>query len=58
MLKQEIRDVLIRRAEQEGLDGEQFIDKIADEKTATTEEEVLAFITSAKHPALAMDPMF
>ncbi len=57
-LKQEIRNVLIRRAEQEGLGGEQFIDKIADEKTATTEEEVLAFITNTKHPALAMDPMF
>jgi len=31
---------------------------IADETSATTEEEVLEFITKAGHPATTMEPMF
>ncbi len=57
-LKQELRDVLTTRAEELGLGGEEFLAKIADETTATTEEQVLEFITSAGHPVTTMDPMF
>ena len=58
MLKEEIKDALIRRAEELGLGGEEFLVRIADEKTATTEEEVLEFITRAGHPVLNLEPMF
>ncbi len=58
VLKQEIREPFIRRAEELGLGGEEFLSKIADETTATTEEEVLEFITKAGHPVTAMEPMF
>jgi acetyl-CoA synthase len=34
-----------------------LIEKIADERVATTEEEVLAFLEEAGHPALAMEPL-
>lgn len=34
-----------------------LLDKIADETVATTEEEVLAFITDKGHPVLSMDPL-
>jgi acetyl-CoA synthase len=34
-----------------------LVDKIADERVATTEEEVLAFLEEKGHPALAMDPL-
>ncbi len=58
VLKQEIHDVFVKRAEELGLGGEKFLAQIADETNATTEEEVLAFITTAGHPVLTMDPMF
>ena len=58
MLKEEIRDVFVKRAEELGLGGEDFLSKIADETTATTEEEVLEFITKHEHPAMALEPMF
>jgi acetyl-CoA synthase len=58
MLKEDIRDSLVRRADELGLGGEEFLDKIADESAATTEEEVLEFITKANHPATALEPMF
>lgn len=58
VLKQEIHESLVKRAEELGLGGEEFLAKIADETTATTEEEVLEFITNAGHPATTMDPMF
>jgi acetyl-CoA synthase len=58
MLKDEIRDVLVERAKEIGLGGEEFLAKIADETTATTEEEVLEFITKAGHPATSLQPMF
>ena len=57
-LKEEIKEVLSARAGELGLDGEEFLSKIADETTANTEEEVLEFITKAEHPALALEPMF
>ena len=58
MLKEEIKDVFAKRAEEAGLGGEDFMAKIADETTATTEEEVLEFITQKQHPATALEPMF
>jgi len=58
MLKQEIKDALVKRANALDLGGEEFLAKIADEATATTEEEVLEFITKANHPVTALDPMF
>ncbi len=58
VLKQEIHDVFVKRAEELGLGGEEFLAKIADETNATTEEQVLEFITNAGHPVTTMDPMF
>jgi acetyl-CoA synthase len=58
MLKEEIRDVLIKRADDLGLGGENFLEMIADETTANTEEEILDFITKAGHPVTALEPMF
>jgi len=58
MLKEEIKDVFVKRAEEAGLGGEDFLAKIADETTATTEEEVLKFISKSEHPATALEPMF
>ena len=58
MLKDEMKDALVKRADEIELGGEKFLDKIADDTTATTEEEVLEFITKAEHPVMALDPMF
>lgn len=57
-IKEDMKAILIKRAEEEGLNGEEFISKIADETNSTTEEEVLEFISNAGHPVLEMDPMF
>lgn len=45
-------------AEELGLGGDAFLDKIADESVAATEEEVAEFLAKAEHPAIEMDPMF
>jgi len=58
VLKEELKDAFTKRAEQLGLAGEEFFAKIADEKTATTEEEVLEFITKNNHPVSELEPMF
>jgi acetyl-CoA synthase len=58
ILKEEIKDSFIKRAKELELGGKAFLTKIADEATATTEEEVLEFITKAEHPVTAMEPMF
>jgi acetyl-CoA synthase len=58
VLKQEIHDAFVKRAQEVGLGGEEFLAQIADETNATTEEQVLEFITNAGHPVLTMDPMF
>ncbi len=55
-LKDEIADSLIEAAEAAGL--EDFINKIADETIAQTEEEVLEHLQKVDHPVLKMDPMF
>ncbi|MHC5096444.1 MAG: acetyl-CoA decarbonylase/synthase complex subunit alpha/beta, partial [Planctomycetota bacterium] len=57
-LKEEVRAALGERAQEAGLDAAAFLDMIADETTATTEEEVMEFLSSNGHPALALDPMF
>lgn len=57
-LKEEIKDNFLKRADELELGGEEFFAKIADETTATTEEEVLEFITKAGHPVASLEPMF
>ena len=58
MLKEEVKDAFIRRAQELELGGQEFLDKIADETSAMTEEEVLEFITKKEHPVTALEPMF
>jgi acetyl-CoA synthase len=55
-LKEEIKERFDKIAAELGVPD--LLDKIADETVATTEEEVLAYITEKGHPALEMDPMF
>jgi acetyl-CoA synthase len=58
MLKNEIKDNLLKRADELGLGGQDFLNKIADETSASTEEEVLAFITKNNHPVTTLKSMF
>ena len=58
MLKEEIKDAFIKRADELELGGQDFLARIADETTTTTEEEVLEFITKNEHPVTTMEPMF
>jgi len=53
MLKEELRDRLIKRGEEIGVPG--FIDMIATEEQGVTEEEIMAFLDSVGHPALSME---
>jgi acetyl-CoA synthase len=55
-LKEELEPILREIGKQNGI--EDFCDRIADETVATTEEEVLEFITKKNHLALSMDPLF
>jgi acetyl-CoA synthase len=55
MLKEEIRERLIKRSEEIGIPD--FIDMIADETIGISEEEILPFLTEKNHPALSMDPI-
>jgi acetyl-CoA synthase len=55
-LKEELEPELRRIGRREGI--ENFVEMIADETVAVTEEEVLAYITRMNHPALAMPPLF
>ena len=57
-LKDEVGKALAGRADEAGLNGSEFLNMIADETNATTEEEVLEFISNNGHPALTLDPMF
>ena len=54
-LKEEIRDILEGQVKELELDG--FLDKIATEDDAETEEQVLEWIQKTDHPASGMDPM-
>jgi len=50
-MAEELQEAAIRAGDPD------LIDKIADERVATTEEEVLAYLEQTGHPALAMDPL-
>lgn len=54
-LKEEIGELLRERAEE--LSMPDFLDKVATEENATTEEEVLKWMTDVSHPALEMEPI-
>jgi acetyl-CoA synthase len=54
-LKEELKDRLQKRGEEMGIPN--FPDMIADETVATTEDEVLAYITEKGHPCAAMEPL-
>ena len=54
-LKELLGDKLKKRAEEIGQPD--LIEKIADEATATTSEQLLESLQKLKHPALEMDPM-
>ena len=56
VLKESMSDELRAVAEREG--DPDLIDRIADERIATTVEELLAHLEEHNHPALIMDPMF
>jgi len=51
-LKEELAPILQQIGEEEGIDN--FLEMIADETVAVTEEEVLEYITKMNHPALSM----
>jgi acetyl-CoA synthase len=53
ILKEELRDRLLKRGEEIGIPN--FIDMIATEENAVTEDEVYAFMEKVGHPALTMD---
>ena len=55
-LKEELREMLVETAGVLGL-GEDFIDKIADETIAQTEEDVLNHLQKVNHPVLTLAPM-
>ncbi|UCG26361.1 MAG: hypothetical protein JSW55_10400, partial [Chloroflexota bacterium] len=55
-LKETMADELRVVAEREGdLD---LIDRIADERSASTVDDLLAWLEEQNHPALVMDPIF
>jgi len=56
VLKETMADELQAVAEREG--DPDLINRIADERVATTVEELLAHLEEHNHPALVMDPMF
>ena len=58
VLKEELKSALAARADAMGLGGEKFVEKIADETVAVTEEEVAAYVAKMEHPVTKMDPMF
>lgn len=54
-LKESLRDKLEKISKEINEPG--LLDKIADETTATTTEELLAFLEKSGHPALKMEPL-
>ena len=54
-LKQQLADDLKKRFEEQGASG--LLDKIADETTVTTAEELRGFLEKSAHPVLAMEDM-
>jgi len=55
-LKESMAEEMKAAAEREG--DPDLIDKIADERVATTVEELLPFLEEKEHPALTMPPLF
>ena len=55
MLKEELRERLQKRAEELG--EPDFLEKIADETTANTEEELAKWIKKVNHPILKLPPI-
>lgn len=53
ILKEELRERLVKRSEEIGIPN--FIDMIATEEDAITEDEVYAFMEKVGHPALTME---
>jgi acetyl-CoA synthase len=51
-MAEELKEVAAREGDPD------LIDKIADERVATTVEEVLAYLEEKEHPALTMPPIF
>lgn len=56
VLKETMADELQAVAIREG--DTDLIDKIADERNATTVDDLLAWLEEHNHPSLVMDPMF
>ena len=54
-LREELRPVLESLASAAGIPN--FVDKIATEQSALTEDEIMAHIEFVGHPTLAMEPM-
>jgi acetyl-CoA synthase len=54
-LKEEIKERLQKRGDELGIPD--FIDMIADETVAVTEDEVLEYITAKGHPCLTMESL-
>jgi acetyl-CoA synthase len=54
-LREELRPILEALAEKEGLSG--FVDMIPTEENGTTEDEILAYLSTVNHPALQLDPI-
>ncbi len=54
-LKEELKERLEKKLDEIGLPG--LFDKIADETTALTIEDLMAFLEKVQHPALAMKPL-
>ncbi len=54
-LKEAMKDELTKRAEEIGVPD--FVDKIADETTARTPEELTEWMAKVDHPALKLPPM-
>ncbi len=66
MLKDEIRPLIEKRCQADeelkkilqDRGVENYLDLVADEDSATTEEEVMEFLQQVNHPALELEPMF
>jgi acetyl-CoA synthase len=56
VLKQSMADEFKAVCEREG--DPDLLDKIADERSVTTVEDLLAWLEAHNHPAMAMEPMF
>jgi len=54
-LKEQLREKLEKGAKELGVEG--FVDMIADETVALTQEEVYEYMQKVGHPALKMEPI-